>query len=208
MATTRSKHQATSQTRPPAPSIGGWRRLGRVALPYLAPLGVASMASAAGWTSPLTLSAVAIAAGVCASVRIGVEWVRIEQRRERVDSWIIARSGQTPLESDLRERIDELTSERLRLALANTLCAIAVRATSDGRPRFSHVPIALPALRPFERDLLELAEQLRDVQQPVSPRAVALVNRLLRDAGSHLFSANPDPALTRALRDIQLALRP
>lgn len=206
MAAARRIQPAAKHTRSPAPSIGGWRRHASVAWPYLVPIGVASAAAATGWASPLTLSAVAIATAIGASVRAGIECVRIDLQRERLDAWIITRGGEVPVASDLSARVEELRSERLRGALATTLWRIATAAVATGGPGAARARRARRALQPFVGDLLALAEQLRDIQHPLSPRAVALANRLVRHAESPIYSTRPDPALTMALRDIQLEL--
>jgi hypothetical protein len=58
-----------------------------------------------------------------------------------------------------------------------------------------------------ERDaLLELAAELRDTRQDVNVRGVALVERLLTDGGSPLYTKNANETLDGAIRQARAAL--
>jgi hypothetical protein len=70
----------------------------------------------------------------------------------------------------------------------------------------SAVPLRRAAILEQRAVLLSLASELRDTDQRVCARGIALVERLLRDGGSPLYVETIDQSLEGALRHARSAL--
>jgi hypothetical protein len=82
-----------------------------------------------------------------------------------------------------------------------------IDAADKGRGRSgAAVPLRSIAILEQRRILLSLAGELRDTDQRVSVRGVALIERLLRDGGSPLYVETLDESLEGALRHARSAL--
>lgn len=99
-------------------------------------------------------------------------------------------------------RTAELTAERNRVALGRSLTDI-VRA-ADERLLPGAAPIDRAAVRANRAQLLELASRLFDAAQPVSPRGILLLERLLNEGPLYGRRATGD--LDRAIDDVRGAL--
>jgi hypothetical protein len=188
--------------------LSGYRRLAGAALPYSIPLPVAVALYVIGVAGrPAALAVVAAStAGVLA--RVAVEVVRIEIQRERVDRWIITHTGQPPNDTVLQARLDELLAARLRLGLGAAFRRLAEDALTTRHRDLLGLQPTRRQLRPHVHDVMELADTLSDLPKPVSPRGVALANRLLASAGGPLHNSQRArelavtlPQTLRALHD-------
>ena len=124
-----------------------------------------------------------------------------EHRRKLADDWLLWGAAVRPSAPLLTWRADELTSRRLRRSLARVLVRIEREATGAARP--GPLPLNDVALRVHSSLLLDLAARLRDRSRPVTVTGVLLVDRLLRDAWSPIYSVVPEDELVHSL---QLAL--
>jgi hypothetical protein len=124
----------------------------------------------------------------------------LQRERRRADRMILA--GRRT--EDLSWRLDELTSPTERRSLARSLERLV--RTLDGRYRPGASPVNRPAARPLAPRFEALAAQLADVERPVDPRGVVLVERLLADESSPLYSGERAGELPRSLDDAFAAL--
>jgi hypothetical protein len=189
--------------------LSGYRRLVGAALPYSIPLPAAVALYVVGAAGRPAALAVIAASTAAVLVRVVVEVVRIETQREQADRWIITHTGQPPKDTVLQARLDELLAARLRIGLGAAFRRLADDAalTTRRRDLLSLQPTRRQ-LRPHVHDVMELADKLSDLNEPVSPRGVALANRLLAEAGGplHNFQRARELAVTlpqtlRALHD-------
>jgi hypothetical protein len=148
----------------------------------------AIIASAAGALADAAVVALATASIGCVLVRTAIEWIRIDQVREQADHWLITHTGQPPNDAVLLARIGELLTPRLRTSLASRFRRIATEAATTHGPILAPAQINRRHLRPHIPDLDLLADKLADTREPVSPRGVALANRLLTHGGGPLHS--------------------
>lgn len=194
--------------RPSAPvaSLGGYRWLVGVLLGYSIPLPAVAVAYIAGAADRSTAIAVVTASATCVLVRAAVEFVRIQVQREQADHWIITHAGQPPNDAVLRARLDELLGARLRINLAAAFRRLADDAAAPRGRDLPGVQAVRCELRPYIHDVVELAETLSDLHEPVSPRGVALASRLLTDAGGPLHNSQRARELTIALPQTLRAL--
>ena len=190
----------------PAASLGGYRRLMGVLLGYWIPLPAAAVAYVAGASDRPTALAVVTASTACVLVRAAVEFVRIQVQREQADHWIITHAGQPPNDAILQARLDELLGARLRINLAAAFRRLADDAATPRRRDLPGAQAVRCELRPYIYDVVELAEALSDLHEPVSPRGVALANRLLTEAGGPLHNSQRARELTIALPQTLRAL--
>lgn len=169
-------------------ALGGWRPYLGSALPYLLPAPAAVIATAAGGLAHSALAAVAASAVGCALVRVIIESLRIDQVRERADTWIITHAGEPPADAVLLARIRELLGPRTRTSLASSFRRIAAEAGARPARAISPAQINRRQIRPHVPDLDRLADRLSDLREPVAPRGVALANRLVTNHGGPLYS--------------------
>lgn len=106
-------------------------------------------------------------------------------------------------------RSAELTGGKRRLALADELRRLVDAA--DGRYLPGAAPLDRTTVRAETEALLALAARLCDLERPVSPSGVLVLERLLRDNDGPLYgprgygAAGPE-ALAGALAEVRRAL--
>jgi hypothetical protein len=128
-----------------------------------------------------------------------VEAVRVNQDRRRADDWIMGHADVAGADASVVARIDELLEPRTRTSLAWGFARIA--AEVSGRRSLARTPITVDARRLANHvdDLNLLARKLDDLASPVSPRGVALANRLLTDGTGPLYGSRRSCELATAL---------
>jgi hypothetical protein len=110
--------------------------------------------------------------------------------RRRADAELLA----TPLPSPrLAWRTEELIGEDRRIELGRSLTDVVHAADERLLPGAS--PLNRGTVRERRAELLALAARLCDLSRPVAPRGVLLVDRLLSDGSSPLFSRVADHPL-------------
>ena len=107
---------------------------------------------------------------------------------------------------ELERRSQQLLSTRHRRALAQAIERAIDTAEKGPSPYSSAVPLRSNAILEQRPILLSLAGDLRDTDQRVSVRGVALLERLLTDGGSPLYVETLDESLEGALRHARSAL--
>jgi hypothetical protein len=106
----------------------------------------------------------------------------------------------------LAVRAEQLCSARHRRRLAAWLERLARDAEVDGRRGMSSaVPIVCEQVMVARDSLLELAKLLRE-RERVRPRGVAIVERLLTDSGSDLYTKTARGAVEIQLQAALMAL--
>jgi hypothetical protein len=98
------------------------------------------------------------------------------------------------------------TLDQRRRALAIAIFRLIEEAKRPRAPFSSAVPVERRAILGCERQLLNLADDLKATAQPVNAEGVVLVERLLRDGGSPVYRWMGDGALEHTLRDARAAL--
>jgi hypothetical protein len=107
---------------------------------------------------------------------------------------------------DLVRRARQLVSPSSRAGLAEAIRGAIAAADAPGGRRFSAaVPLQRADIRAERELLLGLAGEL-DGRDPVSPRGVARVSRLLTDGRSPLYAPSPRGALRAELRHLRMTL--
>lgn len=97
-------------------------------------------------------------------------------------------------------RAAQLCSARHRRRLASWVERLARESESDYAPGLSSaLPLAREQVGDAHDSLLQVAEVLRD-SEPVRPRGVAMVQRLLTDAGSVLYTDTAPGAVELQVR--------
>jgi hypothetical protein len=96
--------------------------------------------------------------------------------------------------------------ERQRRALALAVFRIIEEAEHPATSFTAAVPIERHAIRTCERQLLNLADDLKATAQPVNIEGIELVRRLLRDGASPVYAPLGAGALEDAVRDARAAL--
>ena len=107
--------------------------------------------------------------------------------------------------AQLARRAEQLTSLRRRRALAAALNRALREAEAPPAPFTAAVPVRRREIRKTRDEIEQLA---RDLLAPgeVRPRGVVLVQNMLTHGESPLFTASPDGALQRAVRQARSAL--
>lgn len=133
-----------------------------------------------------------------------IQPARVWLRRSSLDRRIAL--GADPHESpELARRARQLSSARCRAGLAAGLRRM-VEAAEEPRPVMtSQVPLNRREILAQRELFLELANDLRS-PDPLSPRGVALVERLLTDSYSPCYASSREGELTQALRHARAAL--
>jgi hypothetical protein len=103
--------------------------------------------------------------------------------RRRADVELLAASLPSPR---LAWRTEELVAEDRRIQLGRSLIDVVHGADERLLPGAS--PLNRNSVRARRAELLRLAARLCDLSRPVAPRGVLLVDRLLSDGSSSLFS--------------------
>jgi hypothetical protein len=124
--------------------------------------------------------------------------------RPRLDRTLLGGARPSPA-SELGWRARQLTSPRRRQRLADRLERVVQDAASPQPARSSAVPLNREEIRRCAGLLYNLAAELRD-DQPVTPRGVLVLRRLLYDGGSPLYAGEADGALELELRHARAAL--
>ena len=116
-------------------------------------------------------------------------------------------AGASPEDSpELARRAEQLTSERNRRVVASGLERV-IEAAEEPPSRYSSaVPLRRAEILSERTGLLGLAAELRDTSQDVNVRGVALVERLLTDGGSPLYTSSANETLDGAIRQARAAL--
>jgi len=194
-------------------SISGplkWRRNGAlhhpslVFLPFL--VGAAAVLVVGGvigiaW--PAT-GAIVVAVVLAGAVRVRQAIGERERRRKLADDWLLWGAAARPSADLLTWRANELTSRRSRTSLARALVRIEREVTGAVRP--GPLPLNEAALRNHSSLLLDLAARIRDRSRPVPVIGVLLVDRLLHDPWSPIYSVVPEDELVPLLQQALDAL--
>jgi hypothetical protein len=115
-------------------------------------------------------------------------------------------AGASPSDSpELARRAQQLSRHRHRRQLASGLERMIDAAEERPYPHSASVPLRREAILNARAPLLGLAFELRDGAE-VSAQGVALVEQLLRDGGSPLYTETPDETLEGAIRRARAAL--
>ena len=129
---------------------------------------------------------------------------RIWLRRGRLDRLIAA--GARPAENpDLARRAAQLSSMRFRRGLAVGLRRVIEAAEEPPSAMSSSVPLRRSEILAARALIDDVARHLED-GVPVTPRGVALVERLLTDGGSPLYARRPAGGLEADLRHARTTL--
>jgi hypothetical protein len=116
-------------------------------------------------------------------------------------------AGASPADSpELARRAEQLCSDRNRRVVARGLERVIEAAEEQPHPHSSAVPLRRAEILSERDALLGLAAELRDTSQEVNVGGVALVERLLTDGGSPLYTASADETLDGAIRQARAAL--
>jgi hypothetical protein len=161
----------------PRPALAAWPLLALGLLPV--GLGIAGAIPALGG---LGLGAACV---VGALVRAGRAWRQLSGLRELADQQLLrgARPGSSPL---LLWRSDQLTGAGNRRVLARTLRGIVGELDRRLLPGAS--PVNRVAARPYLGVIRALAARMGELERPVSPEGVLLVERLLTEGWGPLYS--------------------
>jgi hypothetical protein len=116
-------------------------------------------------------------------------------------------AGASPSDSpELARRAEQLCSARNRRALARGLERVIDAAEERPHPYSSAVPLRRAAIVDSREGMLELAAELRDTNQDLNVRGIALVERLLTDGGSPLYMQKDEESLDGAISHARAAL--
>ena len=116
-------------------------------------------------------------------------------------------AGVSPAESpELARRAQQLCSPRNRRVLARGLERVIDAAEERPQPYSSAVPLRRAAILDAREGMLELAAELRDTNQDVNVRGIALVESMLTDGGSPLYLQNDEENLDGAISHARAAL--
>jgi hypothetical protein len=165
--------------------IDGHRRELSVPRPLLAaaPLLLASLPAFALAATAVVPPAVALAAAagclVVAAFRAALSTRDRALLRRNADGLLRAGVNVHPESALLVWRAAELTSERNRRVLANTLASLARELRRPSR--VSPVPLDRRAVRPHHALLVALAARVAQLDRPVAPRGMVLVEELITD---------------------------
>lgn len=183
--------------RPPQPLIAG--------IPYFVASLIPLAAGLSEITPPLASLVVGAAIALLGALRSG--WALRERRslRTLADNQIVkgARPTSTPL---LTWRASDLVSSRNRRTLARTLRTIEAEAVEPRVPTSS--PINRRGIRPHVDIVHALAVRVGTLDQPVNPRGMALVERLICDGFGPLYVTGKAGQLQGALERCLSALDP
>lgn len=154
----------------------------------------------------LWIAAVAGSLVVLGLLRWARAAVELGRRRRAADEWLLWGATARPSSALLSWRARELTSPDVRLTLARSLQGIEreLRGTSLPGP----LPLNRRAIRVHLGLMRAMRGRLEDAERPVSVRGMLLVDRLLTEPGSPLYSSVPDDVLAEALGDALAAIDP
>lgn len=116
-------------------------------------------------------------------------------------------AGVSPSSSaELERRAQQLLSPRYRRVLAQSIDCLIDAAEERPRPLSSVVPLRRAVILRERHALRSLADELRDTDQRVSVRGVALAERLLTDGRSPVYMEPDEQTLDGAVRHTRSAL--
>ena len=153
------------------------------------------------WPQLLAVVGLLVLVGVVQMARTAVE---VGRRRRMADEWLLWGATVRPASTLLDWRARELGSRRLQKTLAHSLRRIASEAKGGGLP--GPVPLNRRAIAMNLALVRAVCERLEDGPQPVPIRGVLLVDRLLTEPGSPLYSCAPAESLSESLVDALAAL--
>jgi hypothetical protein len=133
-------------------------------------------------------------------------WQLLNGRRRTADRLLLWGAEPRPSSELLAWRAAELISTSSRKTLARSLRRLAREA--EGRVLPGAVPVNRRGIRSQLGLLRALEAHLADLDQPVSPRGVLLVEQLLTEPGSPLYSYGQDDQLAQLLSEACAALAP
>jgi hypothetical protein len=167
-------------------------------------LAAAAVGTVAGirWPWVVAVAGSLVVVGLAQILRAAVE---LGRRRRLADEWLLWGAVARPSSPLLDWRAAELSSPRLRTTLAHTLQRIERQVSGSTLP--GPVPLNVRAIRCDLALLRAVRERLADTSQPVSVRGVLLVDRLVTEPVSPLYSRVPAEVLAEALSDAVTALR-
>ena len=151
----------------------------------------------------VALAGALVVLGLVQSARAAFE--RERQRRE-ADEWLLTGAARQPAAALLDWRSRELCSPRMRATLAHGLRRIELQARGGVLP--GPVPLNTRAIRCQLGLVHLLQERLKERDRTVSVRGMVLVDRLLTEPGSPLYSRVPDDELAQTLSETLAALDP
>ena len=126
-------------------------------------------------------------------------------RRSSLDRRLAA--GAKPDESeDLTRRADQLRSILHRRELAAALLTLVEKAEGPTPAISAAVPIDRRSILAARSDMIALALDLGAADLEATPQGIALVQRLLCEGASPVYTPLGPAALTQALRDAHAAL--
>jgi hypothetical protein len=174
---------------------------------FAIPIPGALAASAAGLLRPGPALVVIAVAAVCTGLRTAAERLRMTILRERADNWIATHSGRQPADDVVRARMNELVSPRARIELGSRFIAVGEEALARSSRPVSPVYLNRRSVCLQLEPLSELAEALRDVETPISPRGVALAKQLLTHSGGPLYRSDRAVELATTIGQVLSAIR-
>ena len=132
----------------------------------------------------------------------------IERARSRrtADDWLLWGAAARPSSALLSWRAAELSSPRMRSTLAQSLRRIGREVRGRAYP--GAVPLNGRAIRPHLGLVDALHARLDALDRPVSARGMVLVDRLLTELGSPLYSRAGDDVVAESLSEAIAALDP
>jgi hypothetical protein len=117
----------------------------------------------------------------------------------------LARGADPTATRELTRRARQLTSRRCRAGLAGGLRNLVDAAEEPGRAFTSAVPLQRREILRERELLVQLAADLVD-EDELRPRGIALVDRLLTDGASPVYSPGREGDLHRALIHARAAM--
>lgn len=163
------------------------------------------MGLAAGIGLPwvMTVAGLLLVVGLVQAARLAAE---VGRQRRTADEWLLWGVVVRPSSDLLSWRAEELTSPRLRSLLARGLRRTEREVT--GRTMAGPVPLNRRAIRSNLGLVRGLYVRLEARGLPVSPRGMVLVDRLLTEPGSPLYSHVPADVLAKAMSEALAAIEP
>jgi len=132
------------------------------------------------------------------------EPARVWLRRGALDR-SLAHGADPTATPELSRRARQLTSRRTRAGLVEGLRNLIEAAEEPRRAHTAAVPLQRRAILGERAFLLDLAADLASDDE-LSPRGIALVERLLTDGASPVYGSGPEGDLHRALIHARAAL--
>jgi len=106
----------------------------------------------------------------------------------------------------LKLRLRHASIDRERRALATQIFRVIEEAQHPTTAFTAAVPLERRAILSCQRQLLNLADDLKATAQPVNVQGIALVRRLIRDGASPFYAPLGNGALEGAVREARAAL--